>query len=70
MVLVRSGAYSDDMKDPWSNLVETLAGQRRTSPESWPARRVHRLLDDTRAAPLRRTPPVLRPVPPLRSLYR
>jgi hypothetical protein len=39
--------------DPWSLLVETLAGTVRKTPASWPARRVHRMQDD-QPPPLRR----------------
>lgn len=40
--------------DPWSSLVQSLAGRRRKPPESWPERKVHRMLDDLPAELLRR----------------
>ena len=59
------------MNDPWTTLVETLAGQRRVLPASWPARRIHRMMDDAHPVPAQKRsalPP--RPLPPLRPLYR
>jgi hypothetical protein len=38
--------YAEDMSKPWSNLVDTLSGTQRTTPLSWPERRVHRMMDD------------------------
>jgi len=35
------------MNDPWSNLIDTLAGNERKTPTSWPQRNVHRIMDDT-----------------------
>jgi hypothetical protein len=34
------------MNDPWSTLVETLSGTPRKTPSGWPARTVHRMMDD------------------------
>jgi len=71
MASTRFATYSEHMNDPWSNLVETLAGHRRTLPSSWPARRVHRMMDDARPAPpTPKAPPPLRPMLVLRPLYR
>ena len=67
----RPSTYPDRMNDPWSTLVEMLAGQRRASPASWPARRVHRMMDDAPHVPHKRSVlPPPRPLPPLRPLYR
>ena len=35
------------MNDPWSNLIDTLAGTERKTPTTWPKRNVHRIMDDT-----------------------
>ena len=40
-------AYAVAMNDPWSNLVETLAGNERPTPSGWPQRKVHRIMDDS-----------------------
>lgn len=69
--MARVTTYPDAMNDPWTTLVETLAGHRRVLPASWPARRVHRMMDDAQQAPAQKRsalPP--RPLPPLRPLYR
>lgn len=50
--------------DPWSSLVHALAGQRRTQPEDWPRRKVHRMLDDLPVELLRQQ---RRPNPPPRA---
>jgi len=34
------------MNDPWSNLIDTLAGTERKTPTTWPKRNVHRIMDD------------------------
>lgn len=39
-------AYPVNMSNPWSSLVETLSGTERKTPHTWPARRVHRIMDD------------------------
>lgn len=65
----RATTYSDRMNDPWTTLVETLAGHRRVLPASWPTRRVHRMMDDAQVPAQKRSAP-LRPLPPLRPLYR
>jgi hypothetical protein len=51
------------MNDPWTTLVETLSGQHRSTPHQWPARRIHRMMDD---APVTVLPPKM--PPPLRPL--
>jgi hypothetical protein len=51
------------MNDPWSALVETLAGNARQTPIWWPERHVHRMMDDAPAAVL-----PSKPQPPLRRL--
>jgi len=66
----RPHTYSDRMNDPWTTLVEMLAGQRRASPASWPARRVHRMMDDAPTQARRRSTEPPRAMPPLRPLYR
>jgi hypothetical protein len=70
MAMQRPRTYPDRMNDPWTNLVEMLAGQRRASPSSWPARRVHRMMDDATMQPRKRSTEPPRPLPPLRPLYR
>ena len=35
------------MNDPWSNLIETLAGNERKTPSGWAQRSVHRIMDDS-----------------------
>lgn len=56
-------AYAEAMNDPWSALVETLAGNARQTPSWWPQRHVHRMMDDM---PVTALPP--KPRPPLRPL--
>jgi hypothetical protein len=64
MVGVRHATYSVGMNDPWSTFVDALLGQRRATPQSWPARRIHRMMDDTRpATPSARVMPLVRPLP-------
>jgi hypothetical protein len=70
MAMNRVTTYSDHKNDPWTTLVETLAGQRRVVPSSWPARRVHRMMDDAQQPPQKRSALPPRPLPPLRPLYR
>jgi hypothetical protein len=43
------------MNDPWSNLIQSLSGTSVAGPEWWPARRVHRALDDAEPPPTRRS---------------
>jgi hypothetical protein len=51
------------MNDPWSTLVESLSGSLRTPPAWWPARRVHRLLDDLPCKPIStKTKPLRQPL--------
>lgn len=52
-------AYSGAMNNPWSTLVESLSGTNRKTPVSWPARKVHRMMDDPPAGKPRHpaTPP-------------
>ena len=54
------------MNDPWSNLIDTLAGTERKTPTTWPKRNVHRIMDDTLIADPQ--PRTLRPIlpPPVR----
>ncbi len=66
----RITTYSDAMNDPWTTLVETLAGQRRALPSTWPARRVHRMMDDAPQLPRKRSVLPPQALPPLRPLYR
>jgi hypothetical protein len=70
MAMSRTTTYSESMNDPWTTLVETLAGQRRVLPSTWPARRVHRMMDDAPHVPHKRSVLPPRPLPPLRPLYR
>lgn len=44
------------MNDPWSNLIQSLSGTSVAGPDWWPARRVHRTLDDAEPTPTRRVP--------------
>jgi hypothetical protein len=43
-------AYCDAMRNPWTTLVESLSGAERKAPMVWPARRVHRVMDDPPAS--------------------
>jgi hypothetical protein len=56
------------MNDPWSNLIDTLAGTERKTPTTWPKRNVHRILDDTLTADPQPRSRALRPIlpPPVR----
>jgi len=59
------------MNDPWTNFVDALLGQHRATPQSWPARRIHRMMDDAprpMAPPVRR--PLVRPLPMTQPLPR
>jgi hypothetical protein len=42
------------MSDPWSTLIDSLSGTERTTPKSWPARKVHRMADDSPPARLQK----------------
>lgn len=52
------------MNDPWSNLIDTLAGNERKTPTSWPQRNVHRIMDDTLMADPQPRARMLRPITP------
>jgi hypothetical protein len=70
MASTQHATYSACMNDPWTNFVDALLGQRRATPQSWPARRIHRMMDD---APRPTAPPVrtlVRPLPMTRPLPR
>jgi hypothetical protein len=52
------------MNDPWTTLVESLSGSLCKAPAWWPARRVHRLVDDLPSKPVSgKTKPARRPLP-------
>jgi hypothetical protein len=40
---VRLTTYSRAMNNPWLSLIAALAGQRISTPSTWPVREVHRL---------------------------
>jgi hypothetical protein len=51
------------MNDPWTTLVESLSGSLCKAPAWWPARRVHRLVDDLPGKPIpAKAQPVRRPL--------
>lgn len=56
------------MNDPWSNLIDTLAGNERKTPTTWSQRSVHRIMDDTLMAAPQPRPRMLRAItpPPMR----
>ena len=56
------------MNDPWSTLIDTLAGTERKTPITWPKRNVHRIMDDTLMADPQPRSRALRPImpPPVR----
>jgi hypothetical protein len=72
MVVAPRATYSVGMNDPWSTFVDALLGQRRATPQSWPARRIHRMMDDAPrpVMPPVRTMPLTRPLPMARPLAR
>lgn len=49
------------MNDPWSNLIDTLAGNEPKTPTWWPQSNVHRILDDSLTSAPRPRQRALRP---------
>ena len=52
------------MNDPWSNLIDTLAGAERKTPTTWAKRNVHRIMDDALIADPQPRSRSLRPIMP------